>query len=192
MRRVVKIGGSLLLRDALVEDLETWLAKQLRSETWIIVGGGELIDAVRNLDQIRPSDPRRVHWRCIDLLATTLQTVADWFPGWRLIQSPEQFQKAQSRVPDADSTPLLVAVDAFYRPGSPVTDALPETWDTTTDSIAASLAEIIRADELVLLKSCEVTKGATLAALAQAGIVDRSLPETVQRYRPAHIRVERL
>ena len=192
MRRVVKIGGSLLLREKLVEQVDAWLAEQSPLETWITVGGGELVEAIRHLDQLRPTDPRRVHWRCVGLLNTTFQMFADWFPDWRLIESQEQFQTARRRVPDADAKPSLVAVNAFYRPGSPAANALPESWDTTSDSIAACLAELIHADELVLLKSCAIPNAATIAGLTQAGIVDRALSGVIQRYRPSRVRVERL
>ena len=56
---------------------------------------------------------------------------------------------------------------------------LPAGWQVTSDSIAARLAEVLAADELVLLKSID-PPSATWQQAAREGLVDAYFPEAVQ------------
>ena len=51
-RRVIKLGGSLLLRNSLRRDVLNWLSNQPPAKNIVIVGGGKIIDAVRDLDAL--------------------------------------------------------------------------------------------------------------------------------------------
>ncbi len=187
MRRVVKIGGSLLLRSRLRRDFNAWLSSQSPAQTLVIVGGGELVDAIRNLDQVRSRDSAVVHWCCVDLLQTTFQFLRDWFDDWHLIETAEGFQDHLDAGFPVDR-PTLINVRSFYRPDCD--HGLPHDWRTTTDAIAAALAIQTFSDELVLLKSCEPDDSLSLQQLAATGIVDAALlPIAGQVNR---IRVQRL
>ncbi|MGB1707369.1 MAG: hypothetical protein ACPHF4_06055, partial [Rubripirellula sp.] len=81
MRRIIKIGGSMLLREHLTTAVNQWLAAQSAGQTLIIIGGGKLIDAVREFDQQHAMPPQQTHWTCVDLLSVTAHFAADLF-GW--------------------------------------------------------------------------------------------------------------
>ena len=187
MRRVVKVGGSLLQQANLPRDLVAWLSSQQPAETLLIVGGGELIEAIRRIDRAALNDPATVHWRCVDLLQTTYQFVKDWYPNWESIETVAEFQRALD-CGFSNSRPTLVAVGSFYRPESD--GGLPTDWRTTTDAIAALLAIKCCSDELVLLKSCQVDDSLSINELAAAGIVDEALPLIAAQV--DKIRIERL
>lgn len=187
MRRVVKVGGSLLLRDDLTHSLRQWIARQPAATTLVIVGGGELIDAIRHLDQVRPSDPALIHWLCVDLLQSTFRLASMGFPGWPAIDSARELQRVTASSSEAGET-FLVSVRSFYGPDSE--SELPVSWDTTSDAIAAELAVQVDADELVLLKSCQVDPDADVDSLARCGVVDQSLRMIAPHVKS--IRVERL
>jgi hypothetical protein len=55
-----------------------------------------------------------------------------------------------------------------------------KTWDTTSDSIAARVATMLGAHELVLLKSSSIPSGATRDAAVRLGLVDPVFPNTSQ------------
>ncbi len=186
MRRVIKVGGSLLLRPDLPESLSLWIARQSTAENLIVIGGGKLIDAIRQLDQLRPGDPIETHWRCVDLLEVTRQIVSTWFDWESILTGPQ----LQDRITNQFSRhrPTLVAVKSFYDRGS--TCDAPLDWRTTSDTIAAVLAKTVHAEELILLKSCAIDPRMDLIALAQQGIVDESLLRF--RSRSLSIRVEQL
>jgi hypothetical protein len=78
--------------------------------------------------------------------------------------------------------------------------ALPQTWDVSSDSIAARVAELIAADELVLLKSALpgdamnladyvdpyfATASAKLRSIRFVNLAERSFPEL--RYRAGSV-----
>jgi aspartokinase-like uncharacterized kinase len=187
MRRVVKVGGSLLVRNDLPDSLRQWIAGQPAAQTFVIVGGGELIDAIRDLDQVRPCDPALIHWLCVDLLQSTFRLAASWFASWPSIDSTQDLDRTAASHSGVGET-FLVSVRSFYHPHSG--SDLPINWDTTTDSIAAELALRVNADELVLLKSCEVDSDADVVQLVRSGIVDPAFARVAVKL-PA-FRVERL
>ena len=179
MRRVLKIGGSLLSDASLPGRLDTYAASLPPAETFAIVGGGELIDAMRGLDARFCCNASRIHWRCVDLLRTTFEILGDQLPAWRKITTREQFVASRD---NPAGVPQLVSVDTFYFSGCGA--PLPENWSTTTDAIAGWLAMILGADELVLLKSCKVDSNQTLIEMSRDGIIDEALPTLAQRLCP--------
>jgi aspartokinase-like uncharacterized kinase len=175
MRRIVKVGGSLLGRGDFPDRFRDWYDRQPMAETLIVVGGGAVVDAIRQYDALRPGDPESIHWLCVDLLDATFQLVRSWL-DWPAILAPHQLQQGVATTFSVDR-PTLVAVRSFYhRDAGELAHRLPADWQTTTDSIAALLAVIANADEIVLLKSCRIDPAMNLGELAERGIVDRAFP----------------
>lgn len=179
MRRILKIGGSLLRDRTLAARLERWLDDEPPAQTIAIIGGGELIDAMRGLDTTHRCDPEWIHWRCVDLLRVTFELLGEQLPEWRSISSRADFEALKHGSIDGAS---LVAVDSFYFPESSA--PLPENWSTTTDAIAGWLSIVLDADELVLLKSCDVPAESAIDALSRQGIIDEALPSLAARLCP--------
>lgn len=172
-RRVVKIGGSCLEDPDLCAAMCGWLSDQPAAENFLIVGGGDCIEAMRALSRRFPLDPKEMHWRCVDLLDATWGIAGELFPDWIPIATPAELRLQRDTVPRPAN--YLVRVKAFYHRSSRDPQPLREGWETTTDSIAAFLARWIGASELVLIKSCPIP---TLEpqALAAEGIVDAAFP----------------
>jgi len=194
MRRIVKIGGSMLMRTDLTRAVNQWLAKHPADQTLIIVGGGKLIDAVRELDQLHTMNQQQVHWTCVGLLTTTANFVSQIF-DWPLITTHSQW-KAALQTPPEPGLPTVIAPEVFYNqhPSSlhhvkshDTRLRLPDDWRTTTDSIAGLLSALLDADELVLLKSCPIPTAMSPTELADVGIVDAAFPEVAAQLRQVHI-----
>lgn len=150
--RVVKVGGSLFDLVDLSIRLQSWTNLQRPAISVFLAGGGALAEKVRDWDQQYSLGEERSHWMCVDLLGVTAQLLCTLLPGSQWCAELETIRAAQTAGRDC----CLVFAPAFFLRSQEA--ALPGTklgrsWDVTSDSIAARLAEVLQADELVLLKS---------------------------------------
>jgi len=174
--RVIKLGGSLLDFEGLVPRLRDWLAAQPPMPNVMVVGGGRLADVIRDAFARHALGEEAAHWLCIRLLGVSAELAARLLSEAVLVKryeelldegvvaelkifEPEQYLRDESRV-------LAGAHAMGITP-------LPHSWNVTSDSIAARLAVVLRAGELVLLKSALPSGAATLQQAADAGYVDR-------------------
>ena len=187
--RVIKLGGSLLELPDLRSRFEAWFARQRPAVNVMIVGGGELVEAVRGIDQQQSLDAAFVHWVSIDLMATTAKLASEILGIGRLIATSQELSAFLGGIGTlGDGAEPLVAVlqpSAYYCREDAARDGcdLPEDWSCTSDSIAAWLATQVGACELVLLKSTAVdgecsraVSGDQLELLSQSGVVDAAFP----------------
>jgi 5-(aminomethyl)-3-furanmethanol phosphate kinase len=172
---VVKVGGSLLARPDLPQSLRRWLRNHgEQQQVNLLIGGGTMIEALRELDRIHRCESAAMHWRCVRALRFTTELVAEWLSEAIVISTTEAFAlHRQTWRPGW----FLIVPEAFYH--SEGDDELPCDWTTTSDSIAALLAHKLMADRLVLLKSCRIERPLDLADAAARGIVDPVLPTLI-------------
>jgi aspartokinase-like uncharacterized kinase len=170
---VVKVGGGVG-HDALHALCETLGALGERHPLLVVPGGAGFADAVRDAD------------RRFGLSATAAHRMAilgmEQF-GWLLSELiPGAVRSADLAPPAGGRTTVLL-------PAALDLDALPESWDVTSDSIAAWVADRAGAGRLVLVKDADglyadwPPRGAPLARLTVAelaalrpGGVDAYLP----------------
>jgi aspartokinase-like uncharacterized kinase len=177
--RVIKVGGSLLDWPPLRMVLPAWLAGEPAALNVLVCGGGSLVDVVRKAESAISSGEEAAHWLCIDLMSVTARVLAVVFGSVPLIETYEELLDHVARREHAtvvfDSREFLRKHESRL-PGR----QLPQNWDVTSDSIAGRLAEVIGADEVVLLKSSD-PPAASLADLAAAGYVDPFFPSLALR-----------
>jgi 5-(aminomethyl)-3-furanmethanol phosphate kinase len=173
--RVIKLGGSLLDWRELPATLQTWCAQQAPMANVLIVGGGELVEAVRHLDRTHELSQATSHWLAIRTLSVTARLVAGLVEGAVLCERLDQIDLSQR-----EQLQILDVLD-FMQCDARSDDPLPATWEVTSDSIAARVAERLQARDLVLLKSAvpqmEDGEGESVEDLAAAGYVDGFFPK---------------
>ena len=171
--RVVKVGGSLFELPDLSERFHRWLVDQAPAHHVLIAGGGELVEQVRTWHSRSPLREGTAHWICIDLMSVTARLLHETLPEFPLVED-EQFLLEHLHEPRS----AIFDPSHWLREREPTLQgqSLPETWDVTSDSIAARLAISLQAVELVLLKSSLPSGELDFAALADSGFVDRFLP----------------
>ena len=178
--RVVKVGGSLLASDEPASQLRAWLNRQKASspqaQRVLLVGGGRLVDTLRQLDRVQSLGDDVAHWAAIDLMGVNAAVVAQWL---QLELVAGDLQALRSEL-TADIATIVYNPQRFLRQQEPT---LPGTrlqvgWQTTSDSIAARVATALGAS-LTLLKSAAPPHGCQTGdwqALAEWGYVDAAFP----------------
>jgi aspartokinase-like uncharacterized kinase len=129
--RVVKVGGSLFDWPQLPQALTTWLDAQPPATNYLLAGGGQWVDALRRAANTFQLSETFCHEAAIDLMtssAAVLRELLREYTGDFEVINARQFL-CEAKV------------------------ELPASWEVTSDSIAATIAEALKADELVLLKS---------------------------------------
>ncbi len=169
---IVKLGGSLLGSP----DLDRWLSTllQWRAPIVIVPGGGPFADHVRAAQRTFGFDDRTAHRMALLAMDQVALLLAS--------RSPELILAAtRAEIHDV----AALGRSAVWLPSAMVLAAsdVPESWDATSDSLAAWLAEALGATRLLLVKSCDVVGPVEARDLADAGIVDPLLPHFVQRSR---------
>src|SRR5262249_48022737 len=181
---VVKVGGSLFDLPDLGPRLRGWLEQHAPREILLVPGGGPAAELIRNLDRTHALGEEVAHWLALRAMAINAALLAALVPRSCVIDGPDLAELVwdQGRVPVLDAF-------AFCEDDESNDDHLPHTWAVTSDSVAARAAVVIKAAELVLLKSllppplpsCERGPGGEgeAAAWAASGYVDEWLPRVL-------------
>ena len=170
---VIRFGGSLLERPdwpelaASLLDGPTLVAAAVGART-IVVGGGSVVEGLRDIDRTRPVDPRLIHRLAIDGMGITARLVASRL-GLPLVTRPID------RHAVLDMAGWLAA-DAVR------SERIPAAWSVTSDSLAAVVAAA-HGGHLLLVKSVPPplpqgdAESPSLESLASLGWVDAWFPE---------------
>ena len=172
--RVIKLGGSLLDWTETPAKIREWLSRQPPMYNVWLVGGGNLVETVRDWSHLFPLDEAIAHQWCLDLMNINRRLVGSWFPEWRTIDQLDVSCLGMS------VSNVLLDFSGWLNQFECPEDRLPESWCVSSDSCAAYFANAAAATELVLLKSCDVPVDQELRSLARAGIVDELFPKFAQ------------
>ena len=182
IKHVVKIGGSLFPEYA-VE-----LAKQLENtDSLIILGGGEFANLIRRYDSEMKFSDEANHWTAIDCMEIIAKLVNDKVDSARLAYTIDEAHE----ISDDGFTPIFV-VSEFLK----AEDPFECSWDVTSDSIAAYVANLLNANLFIVTDvngiytqepkepgSTFISKiDATTLLTFQESSIDAMLPTLLLRY----------
>ncbi len=170
---VVKVGGSLFDLPDLGTRLYRWLQLHQEKPILLVPGGGPSADVVRDLDRRHNLGEEKAHWLALRALTVNAWFLTELLPGGclQVVQGLEECSSLwdQGIVPVID--PRAFALTDEGRPG-----CLPHHWSVTSDSLAARIALVCRAADLILLKSVSTPLALTAGAASAAGLVDAHWP----------------
>ena len=136
IKHVVKIGGSLF------PDYAIDLADKLKNtESLIILGGGEFANLIRKYDEDINFSDETNHWTAIECMDIISKLVNDKVKSTKLAYSIDE----ANEISDKGFTPIFV-VSQFLKTNDPFECS----WDVTSDSIAAYVADIFDAKLLIV------------------------------------------
>lgn len=211
--RVIRLGGSLLELPDVAGRLRHWLAAQPAATNVLVVGGGQLADVVRAFDRRQGLAAADAHWLAVGAMELNARMIARLLPeavwlDWpamdraqsvaelvRVLASPRLDGQTSHVVCYGLSSPPLAILNPTrlleHDEQIQAARRLPMNWHVTSDSIAARAAEMLDADELVLLKSADPPDPPTIEAVVAAGYVDTYFGEAsrcVRRIRYVNLR----
>jgi aspartokinase-like uncharacterized kinase len=181
---VVKIGGSLLDWSELRTAWHCWREQQPGDRRFLLIaGGGMWVEQIRTHQCSQGWTDSQAHWMAIDCLAVTARVLAHrlqipWHP-WTGSRCLRQVQNCNSATDSRPCTVLDVACWLKHEEVNCNGPRLPIGWGTTSDAIAARVAQSIGGCELVLVKSCAAPAG-DVGEWVRQGYVDSS----VESYAP--------
>jgi len=164
---VLKIGGSLLDLPDLPVRVSRLLAELRNSRVAIVAGGGAATDVVRDWDRRFGLGESASHWLALRALRLSDALLERQLPGTECVMNRDSLASVWSR----GSVGILAMESLLLEAESRAEPTPPESWDVTTDSLAAWAAVRLCA-RLVLAKSVDVPRMSLNDATA-AGLVDR-------------------
>ncbi len=166
---ILKLGGSHARSPHLLE----WLAA-IAAETGSIViapGGGPFADAVRDAQAAMGFDDAAAHEMAITAMAQFGRALQSLNPALRLAASLSAIRRTltEGKVPVWSPEQMTRAAD------------LPQSWDLTSDSLAAWLADVAGAQQLVLVKHGRfAARQIEVLDLVEDGVVDPLFPRFIK------------
>jgi aspartokinase-like uncharacterized kinase len=172
-RCVVKLGGSLFDFPDLAPALRRWVEVQPPACHVLVAGGGPFADLIRQADARFSLGEEISHQLCLETLRVTARWLAALLPEAPLRTSLDQLRTEPW---PAETRMVVFCPYEFMTRWEPQRHPhpLPASWQVTSDSIAARLAEVLEAEELVLLKSSPPPDGEPVAS----GYVDQLFTAT--------------
>lgn len=177
---VIKLGGSVTHHDILLKWLQL-VARWGDGKVIIVPGGGVYADAVREFQQMRLRLPSghlsdvHAHALAIYAMDQMARSLVAMLPELTLVRNPLEIAERGWQHRGLVWLPSEMALNPELWAGT----ALPESWETTSDSLAAWLACQLEASHLLLVKSDDrllpQQPSHALAALQADGIVDTGL-----------------
>jgi len=166
--KVIKLGGSLLKDSNSLLDCLNRIEQAGNDKIVIVPGGGMFADQVRLAQKQWQFDEIIAHQMAILAMQQMALLLKGIKPQFSVIDNLEAINNIDSVIiwsPD---------IQGLNESG------VKASWDVTSDSLAAWLANQLSIDELILIKSAQIPINYTLQQMQQQGILDKAFHQFAQ------------
>lgn len=162
---VIKLGGSFWAAEGLL----AWLEVLAKSAVIVVPGGGVFADAVRQAQKRWGFDDQLAHRLAISAMHQYGLMLQGLWPELQTATQPSLLKEA---IENGQSILWLPDAESLADP------RINASWEVTSDSLAAWLAENLGAEHLLLVKSVNPPPGeAKISDLIDRGVVDSAFLE---------------
>ncbi|GAB4265799.1 MAG: hypothetical protein Kow0065_16610 [Methylomicrobium sp.] len=169
--KVIKLGGSLERCGALQDCLLKALG--FREQGVVVVpGGGDFAEQVRLSQQRWAFDDQAAHEMAILAMRQMARLVQAICRDFTIASTLDDIVGLLEGGNPVVWAPDVVELNRF---------GIPASWEVTSDSLAAWLAERLKADELILVKSAPIRSASHVLEYVDAGVVDPAFPRFTER-----------
>lgn len=168
---VIKLGGSLMAAHTLLDCLSTIASRYQHTPTVIVPGGGDFANQVRLAQKQWQFNNSIAHQMAILAMQQMALLLKGLNHSFIIADSIADIQQtiAQHQIPIW--SPNIVELDQAD---------IPHSWDITSDSLSAWLAQQLIATELILIKSVAIDPELSITELTEQNIVDSAFDAFTQ------------
>jgi len=169
---IVKLGGSLAEGEAQRLSSILKIVSAATRPCIVVPGGGAFADAVRDAYRSHGLTQAVAHRMALLAMHQTGMMLAGMDGRFVCAETLSMIRRAlaEDRIPVW--MPLKMSADDAH---------ITHDWKTTSDALAARLAERLGRASVALVKSCAIDPQATATALSRAGVVDATFPKIIAR-----------
>jgi aspartokinase-like uncharacterized kinase len=169
---VIKLGGSLLAANALLDCLNRIEQHYQGRAVVIVAGGGVFAEQVRIAQQDWQFNDETAHAMAILAMQQTAWLIKGLKPDFVLVDSVHVLQQQAQQI-----SLWLPDLQELNQAG------IAASWDISSDSLAAWLASELQAEQLIVVKAAVFDAQQNLARLQAQGIVDKAFISMVMNAR---------
>jgi len=160
--KVIKLGGSLMTDVECLKQCLNIIEQKAEDKVVIVPGGGQFADQVRLAQQQWQFDDVCAHQMALLAMQQMALLLKSLQPGFVLANKVSTINKSPSVV---IWSPDITELNSSNVKAS---------WDITSDSLAAWLANQLLATELILVKSAEVPREQNIQQMQKQGLLDQA------------------
>jgi 5-(aminomethyl)-3-furanmethanol phosphate kinase len=168
--KVIKLGGSLAHSNVLTDCLQTVNQHYLDQGAVIVPGGGCFADQVRLAQQQWSFDDRAAHQMAVLSMQQMAVMLGALMPTWSIHSTVHECQQHFASGRMMIWSPDLTELDAA---------GVASSWEVTSDSLAAWLANRLSAKQLLLVKSSPIKPDMSIQQLQQTGVLDKAFHQFI-------------
>jgi aspartokinase-like uncharacterized kinase len=169
--KVIKLGGSLMSDMGTLRQCLKTIEQKYSSNTVIVPGGGVFAEQVRTVQRQWDVSDEYAHQMAILAMKQVALLLKNIEPCFELIESIDLLQQKNLKHSITIWSPCVQEL---------LVPEIKESWAVTSDSLAAWLATQLSAEELILVKSANISIQTDIQKMQKEGVLDKAFDKFIK------------